>query len=501
MPHQVVYRKYRSKDFSELIGQSHIATTISNQIKCNSIGHAYLFFGPRGTGKTSTARIFAKTVNCLTPQIIDQYLLPCNNCDSCNSFSTDEIDILELDAASNRGIDDARLLKEKVLAQPMSHKYKVIILDEAHMLTREAVNALLKIIEEPPKYVIFIFCTTEFNKIPITIASRCQRFKFLLASRSDVVEKLKKICKQENKVISEDKLNVIAKLSKGSFRDAESLLEQVLYSGDSYINELFSLYENTELFDKFINSLMQPDLIDIWNILCRFEESQQGDFKQFLDLVLDYAQDKYDNKVLEFDIYLKIIKLVGAFRGDTKEELIYKLSQITGIGHGPLISNNNNFGQSDNKSLINVEKSNINIKTNNTQDKLDGINHSSNSSLVDNKISKTLSNENNSDGILNETTFLNLFKDKVGIFNLLLKANIKILDNKVIINVNSTVSKLFLQKNNLLIIVKPNYPLISDVSINVVKSNSDSIENNVVQKSNGSSKINEIEDIFKSKFQ
>ena len=501
MSHQVVYRKYRSHDFSELIGQNHISSTISSQIKSLSIGHAYLFFGPRGTGKTSAARIVAKTVNCLTPLMKGDFLLPCGVCESCKNFSLDDMDILEMDAASNRGIDDARLLKEKVLSQPLSHKYKVIILDEAHMLTREAVNALLKIIEEPPSYVIFIFCTTEFNKIPITIASRCQRFKFLLANDQDILFKLEKISQSEGFEIEKQKLEIIAKLAKGSFRDAESLLEQVLYSDDSYTNDLFSLYLNTDLLNNFLLSIQQNDLAKMWIVLNQFENSQQGDFKQLLDLALEYASSKFVNKEIEFSNLLSLIKLVGSVRGDTKEEIIYKYSLLFESSSKQTNFVDNASPKTPIPSLLETSKS-TNLSLNSISPTSEKFATSESYNAVRPDSDKTnLANANtSSSGSLDQIKFMDLFKDKTGIFNLLLKANIRIDKNIVYIDVNSTVSKLFLQKNNLLRTIKERYLDVSEVIINVVKS-----EGNLQVESGKKdipidSKITDIENIFQSKF-
>ena len=181
MTSQVYYRKWRPNNFANLAGQKHIRTTIQNAVTKDRIAHSYLFCGPRGTGKTSTARILAKAVNCLNPDSGD----PCNDCDPCVSFNDGTfLDLIELDAASNRGIDDIREIREKINFSPVKGRRKVYIIDEAHMLTPEAENAFLKTLEEPPKHIMFILCTTEMDKIAPTIISRCQRFDFKLLSLS-----------------------------------------------------------------------------------------------------------------------------------------------------------------------------------------------------------------------------------------------------------------------------------------------------------------------------
>jgi len=231
MSYQVISRKYRPQRFDEVIGQEHICSTLQNAIKSNRISHAYLFTGSRGIGKTSTARIMAKSLNCLNPQGID----PCNVCQNCVEITAGRsMDVLEIDGASNRGIDQIRDLRENVKYPPSNSKYRIFIIDEVHMLTKEAFNALLKTLEEPPSHVIFIFATTEPLKIPATIISRCQRYDFRRISSKAIVQHLRKIAQSENVDISDDILLLVAKKAEGGMRDAESLLDQLIaFSGDS----------------------------------------------------------------------------------------------------------------------------------------------------------------------------------------------------------------------------------------------------------------------------
>jgi DNA polymerase-3 subunit gamma/tau len=225
MASQVFYRKFRSQTLAELVGQTHVTQTLLNALKNNNISHAYLFCGPRGTGKTSTARILAKAINCLTNQGRGE---PCNTCAMCLAIMEDRaMDVIEIDAASNRGIDDIRDLREKVNYAPSQARRKVYIIDEFHMLSREASNALLKTLEEPPPHVVFILATTEAHKVLPTILSRCQHFDFHRLARVDVVSQLTKICKLENIVIEPQSLQLIARNTTGSMRDAENLLEQL----------------------------------------------------------------------------------------------------------------------------------------------------------------------------------------------------------------------------------------------------------------------------------
>jgi DNA polymerase III subunit gamma/tau len=225
MSSQVLYRKWRSRTLSELVGQPHVTQTLLNALKSGSISHAYLFCGPRGTGKTSTARILAKAINCLSNNGKGE---PCNSCAMCLAITEDRaMDVIEIDAASNRGIDDIRNLREKVNYSPTQARRKVYIIDEFHMLSKDASNALLKTLEEPPPHVIFILATTEAHKVLPTILSRCQHFDFHRLARPDMVAKLTQVCLAEKINIEQQSLNLIARSSTGSLRDAYNLLEQL----------------------------------------------------------------------------------------------------------------------------------------------------------------------------------------------------------------------------------------------------------------------------------
>lgn len=213
---QVLYRKYRPTNFDEIVGQKHVVNVLMQQIKTDQIGHAYLFTGPRGTGKTTTARLFSKSIN---------------NIDDSND--TTVLDIVEIDAASNRGIDEIRDLKERINFAPNELRYKVYVIDEVHMLTKEAFNALLKTIEEPPEHVVFIFATTEPHKVPLTILSRVVRFDFKLGTDEEIEEKIKVILKNEKISIDQDALKILVRQGRGSFRDTESLLGKILTSTES----------------------------------------------------------------------------------------------------------------------------------------------------------------------------------------------------------------------------------------------------------------------------
>src|SRR5947208_13631009 len=223
--YKVIARKYRPQNFNELIGQEHVQKTLANAIESNRLAHGYIFSGQRGTGKTTVARILARCLNCIQGPTST----PCGVCSSCTEISSgSSVDVIEIDAASNRGINEMREIRENVRYRPARDKYKVFIIDEAHQITKEAFNALLKTLEEPPEWVVFILCTTEAYEIPNTIASRCQHFSFRCIDFSELVNRMKEIAEQEGIDASEEVLSVIARAGEGSVRDSLSALDQAI---------------------------------------------------------------------------------------------------------------------------------------------------------------------------------------------------------------------------------------------------------------------------------
>ena len=347
MAYKSLYRKYRPTTFDDVSGQTFIIKTLKNAIATNKISHAYLFSGTRGTGKTTIAKIFAKNVNCMN--LIDGNV--CGKCEICTTENTDDIqDIIEIDAASNNGVDEIRELKNKIKLAPVLCKYKVYIIDEVHMLSTGAFNALLKTLEEPPSHVIFILATTEPQKIPITIISRCQRFDFKKLSIIDIKNRLKYIAEKEHINITDDCLDEIAKMSDGAMRDAIGLLDQVSsFNEDSItIDDIYQISGSVpfkkiyELIDSYINE-------DIENILKTTEEiyNEGKDFTKltfdilsiFKDVLIYYRAPKYFENLnkLNFDEIKKIKEKIDIFDLELIIETLENLSRELKLSDYPRI--------------------------------------------------------------------------------------------------------------------------------------------------------------------
>lgn len=308
--YQALYRRYRPKSFNELLGQDHITRILKNQIKKQNIGHAYLFSGTRGTGKTSAAKIFSRAVNCLSP--IDGN--PCNKCENCQEIlDNNTVDVIEMDAASNNSVDDIRDLRDKVIYAPAKIKYKVYIVDEVHMLSKGAFNALLKTLEEPPKHLIFILATTEPERLPATILSRCQRFDFRRISNEDIVINMEKILKDLKIQIDRDALNLIARNADGAMRDALSLLDQCV----SYNSEVIK-YEDA------INILGVTNRDLIFDLVDRMKAEKTEDVLVAIDEIIQSGKDvgQFIKDLIEHFRNLMVVK------SSKSPELIIEVSNM-----------------------------------------------------------------------------------------------------------------------------------------------------------------------------
>ncbi len=288
MASQSLYRKWRSQTFDDLVGQEPIIRTLKNALKNNNVSHAYLFTGPRGTGKTSTARLLAKTVNCSNPKDGE----PCNECQQCREITAgNSFNVIEIDAASNRGIDNIRDLREKVMVPPSTGKYKVYVLDEAHMLTTEAFNALLKTLEEPPDYIIFVLATTDVHKMLPTVLSRCQRFDFKRISTRQIVERLLYVSEQEHIKLERPAAELIARIAAGGMRDALSLLDQALaYAGEeislAQVQSMLGLADPRAIF-RLITSIAELNSSAVLHLIHELSEAG-ADLRQLNSQVVEY---------------------------------------------------------------------------------------------------------------------------------------------------------------------------------------------------------------------
>lgn len=287
----VTARKWRPKRFEDVVGQEHITSTLKNAIKEKRIAHAYLFTGPRGVGKTTTARILAKTLNCENRKNSE----PCNECEMCKSIQNSQlIDIIEIDAASNRGIDEIRTLRDSVKYAPTRGKYKVYIIDEVHMLTKESFNAFLKTLEEPPEHIIFIFATTDAHKLPLTIISRCQRYDFRRIQLDKIKETLKMIADEEKIKIDDKTLTIIAKKADGALRDAESYFDQVVAFSKGKIDaelvtQMLNLIDE-ELYFNISDAVLEKDFKVVFLSSQKIYENG-WDFSDFIEGLIEHFRN------------------------------------------------------------------------------------------------------------------------------------------------------------------------------------------------------------------
>ena len=388
MSYLALYRKYRPSKFSEVSGQKYIVDILKNAVKTQNISHAYLFSGPRGTGKTSVAKIFAKSVNCLKSTTGEA----CGKCEICKALKENDIDIIEIDAASNNGVDEIREIRNNVKLMPTVGKYKVYIIDEVHMLSPGAFNALLKTLEEPPQHIIFILATTEIQRIPLTIMSRCQKFDFKKISNKDIEKKLHEILKLEEKELSDDVISLIAKISDGGLRDAINLLDQVLTSSNDNVtvDDIYNLngdiseLELEHLFDNIINGNIASILktVDqfydqgknIYSIIDRLilltrNININNNVNNYFDSETQKKYEKYFNLSNDITNYIsnKLITLSSEIRKSEEQKLLLEINLLK------IIENLHSESSKKEEKVVNnmkIDSEEIDIKNNQNDDKI-----------------------------------------------------------------------------------------------------------------------------------
>lgn len=404
---KALYREYRPQNFDDVLGQDKVVNVLKNQVKSSQISHAYLFAGERGCGKTTCAKIFAKAINCLNPKDGS----PCGECDNCKSIEEEStMDVVEMDAASNRRIDDIRSLKETVMYPPNNLKYKVYIIDEAHMITREAFNALLKIMEEPPSHLVFILATTEIDKIPKTILSRVQKFEFNKIGKADTIKQINIILEDKNIKMNDEAKDLIVAKASGAMRDALSILDQVLsidkndFSLLDVENILGVVEANT--IDLLLDKIMGLNQKDALDILFNLRENNKDDI-DILDSLTLYLRDIMIYKTSESEKYINSLDLL-----DKIKDKADKISNKKIISYLEVLNDySNRMKNSFNTSLLmemlilrlinlkdekNIESRIENLEKNNPNNNVDIINKIIEEKLASIDLSSIKSNGNKS---------------------------------------------------------------------------------------------------------
>ena len=388
MSYLALYRKYRPSKFSEVSGQKYIVDILKNAVKTQNISHAYLFSGPRGTGKTSVAKIFAKSVNCLKSTTGEA----CGKCEICKALKENDIDIIEIDAASNNGVDEIREIRNNVKLMPTVGKYKVYIIDEVHMLSPGAFNALLKTLEEPPQHIIFILATTEIQRIPLTIMSRCQKFDFKKISNKDIEKKLHEILKLEEKELSDDVISLIAKISDGGLRDAINLLDQVLTSSNDNVtvDDIYNLNGDiSELeLERLFDNIIDGDIASILKTVDQFYDQGKNIYSiidrlilltrnininnnvnNYFDSEMQKKYEKYFNLSNDITNYIsnKLITLSSEIRKSEEQKLLLEINLLE------IIENLHSESSKKEEKVVNnmkMDSEEIDIKNNQNDDKI-----------------------------------------------------------------------------------------------------------------------------------
>ncbi len=369
MDYKVLYRKYRPKNFDELVGQDHIKIILRNSIINNKIAHAYIFTGPRGTGKTSTAKIFARALNCLEPN----NGLSCGHCENCLNFATNP-DIIEIDAASNNGVENIRDIIENIGVAPAMSKYKIYIIDEVHMLSPSAWNAFLKTLEEPPHNVIFILATTDIQKVPVTVLSRCQRFDFQRIDKNAIFNYLKSVCDLESIKYTDEALMEVSYLSDGCMRDALSILDQLSKICEEITMEVimnnYGTVSNAQI-DQLYTYILKNDIDGLMSIISEIKKSGI-DIRIFIDKILDNFIEKAVNMKRKnvgsnaFNHLKKIITslndLLNRINGYSNGFLLFELEMISFINDEDNKISNREVNKIISQEIISNTNGNINVE-------------------------------------------------------------------------------------------------------------------------------------------
>ena len=394
MNYRVLYRKYRPADFDSIVGQEYTVSLLRNSIISNKISHAYIFTGPRGTGKTSTAKIFARAINCQNPQNGN----PCNECESCQNFHNNP-DIIELDAASNNGVDEIREIIDNVRLAPSVSKYKVYIIDEVHMLSTSAFNALLLTLEEPPANVVFILATTDIQNVPITILSRCQRLDFKLIEHDKIMDRLKYICSQENIEIEDKAVDEIATICHGGLRDALSILDQLAAANKKItLADVVSTFGgiSQEKINNFLKIFASENIKDMLASIEEFENDGveanllvEKLITAFKEILINIKADNY-NYSLDFDNLYNLILELNSVIGNLKYNVnSYDIIQVVLLKYFP-------GNKNDNKIINNIEQESTKESKSDYEEKTSEIEKIDSKDKDDNKNTPELVNESKS---------------------------------------------------------------------------------------------------------
>lgn len=468
--YHALYRKYRPKDFDSVVGQDSIIKTLKNSIIHKNFSHAYMFFGPRGTGKTSVSKIFARNINCLNPK----NGIACEECDACKvSFSKDCVDIIEIDAASNNGVDEIRDLKNKISLVPSELRYKVYIIDEVHMLSIGAFNALLKTLEEPPEHAIFILATTDPQKVPETIVSRCQCFSFKRISDNAIVDRLRYVCNCENIEIDDNVLEKISILSDGGLRDSLGMLDKLVSYSDHKItiedfNDVNGVVSDEDI-SKFLDYILTGNIVEILNFIKYVNDSGKNLIQVITQLivfsrnmVVDYYISKNDIKY-SVDLLQNFLNLINEKMFDIKKSgntkiyiemfLLKFVDDYILNTNSTMIKVSNDVNNHINKTNNGIMKSKIKSDNNSNPifDKTVGLNSDFNEKKIDNSNASLNDNGNNYMDDKNDDDYDN--NDLVSI------PKITNIDEIMKVRVNNTLAK---ADKNLLRLEMKNFTLLND---------------------------------------